>query len=59
MRDETVDNCLVALKFVPDWFGTSKMIKKIFTDFSAQMIICSILMKILVTPYFLIMKWVF
>ena len=48
MRDETVDNCLVALKFVPDWFGTSKMIKKIFTDFSAQMIICSILMKILV-----------
>ena len=25
--DEAVDDCLAALKFVPDWFVTSKMIK--------------------------------
>ena len=28
---ETVDDCLAALKPVPDWFVTSKMIKKLFT----------------------------
>ena len=27
----SVDNCLAALKFVPDWFVTSKMIKTLFT----------------------------
>ena len=27
MCDETVDDCLTALKFIPDWFVTSKMIK--------------------------------
>ena len=27
--DEVVDNCLASLKFVPDWFVTSKMIKKL------------------------------
>ena len=25
---EAVDDCLAALKFIPDWFVTSKMIKK-------------------------------
>ena len=28
MWDETVDDCLVALKFIPDWFVTSKMLEK-------------------------------
>ena len=27
------DDCVAALKFVPDWFVTSKMIKKPFTAF--------------------------
>ena len=29
MWDEAVDDCLAALKFIPDWFVTSKMIKKL------------------------------
>ena len=33
MCDETVDYCLAALKFVPDWFVTSEMIKKLSTAF--------------------------
>ena len=28
MCDEAVDNCLAALKFIPDWFFTSKMLEK-------------------------------
>ena len=28
MSDETVDDCLAALKFIPDWFVTSKMLEK-------------------------------
>ena len=31
MCDEAVDHCLTVLKFIPDWFVTSKMIKKLFT----------------------------
>ena len=31
MCDEAVDDCLAALKFTPDWFVTSKMIKKLLT----------------------------
>ena len=31
MCDEDVDDCLVALKVVTDWFVTSKAIKKLFT----------------------------
>ena len=30
MCDKTVDSCFAALKFVPDWFVTSKVIKKTF-----------------------------
>ena len=33
MCGEAVDDCLFALKFVPDWFATSKMIKILFTAF--------------------------
>ena len=49
MCDEAVDDCLAALKFIPDWFVTSKMIKKLFSDLYA-MIRYSILMKILLMP---------
>ena len=31
MCDEAVDDCLAALKLVPDWFVTSKNIEKLFT----------------------------
>ena len=31
MCDKAVDDCLVTLKFVSDWFVTSKMIEKLFT----------------------------
>ena len=31
-----VDDCLAASEFVPDWFVTSKMIKKLFTDLYAD-----------------------
>ena len=36
MCDKAVDDCLAALKFVLDWFVTSKMIKKRFTDLYAD-----------------------
>ena len=31
MCDKAVDDCLTALQFVPDWFDTSKLIKKLYT----------------------------
>ena len=33
---KAVDDCLAALKFDPDWFVTSKMIKKLFTALYAD-----------------------
>ena len=36
MCDKAVDDCLAALKFVPDWFVTSKVIKELFTAFYAD-----------------------
>ena len=36
MCDKAVYDCLVALKFVPDWFVTSKMIKILFTALYAD-----------------------
>ena len=36
MCDEAVDDCLAALKFVPDWFVTNKMIKIHFTALYAD-----------------------
>ena len=51
MCDEAVDGSLAALKLIPDWFVTSKMIRELFTAFT--------LMKILVMLYFYVMKWVF
>ena len=46
---------LPALKFVPDWFIISKMIKKIFTTFYAD----DIFNEDFGDSYFLVMKWVF
>ena len=57
MCDEAVDDCWAALKFVPDWFFASKMIKVLLLF--TQMKIYSILMKILVMSCLLIMAWVF
>ena len=34
--DKAVDDCLVALEFVPDWFIRSKMIKILFTALYAD-----------------------
>ena len=58
MCDEAVGDSVGALKFIPDWFVTSKMIKTLLL-FYAQMIIYSILTKILVMSYFFVMKWIF
>ena len=53
MYDEAADHFLVALKFIPDWFVTSKMIKK------TQMMVKYFLMQVLVISYFVLMKWIF
>ena len=36
MCDEAVDDSLATLKLIPDWFITSKMIKKLFTALYAD-----------------------
>ena len=36
MCDENVDDSLAALKIIPDWFVTSKMIKKIYAALYAD-----------------------
>ena len=58
MCNKAVQDFLPALKFVPDWFVTSKMIKN-FLLLYIQIILYSILMNILVMPYFIVIKWVF
>ena len=32
MCDKAVDDSLAALKLIPDWFVTSKMVKELFTS---------------------------
>ena len=54
--DETADDFLPTLDVVPDWFVTSKVIKKLFTTLYADE---NILMKILVMLFLIVMKWVF
>ena len=39
MCDEALDDFLPTLNFVPDWFVTRKIIKKLFTDLHADEII--------------------
>ena len=58
MCDETVDDSLAALKFIPDYFVTRK-IKKLHTVLYTDDSILYLLTKILLMPYFLVMKWVF
>ena len=36
MCDEAVDDTLAALKFIPNWFVTSKIIKKLYTALYAD-----------------------
>ena len=55
MCDKAVNDFLPALKFVPDWFVTSKMIKTLMMFYSL-MIIYSSLMKILVISHFLVFE---
>ena len=49
------DDCLTALKFIPDWFLTSKMPKKFHDAILANDDIL-FLMQMLVKPRFLLMK---
>ena len=58
MCDEAVDDSLAALKFIPDYFVTRK-IKKLHTVLYTDDSILYLLTKILLMPYFLVMKWVF
>ena len=58
MCDEAVDDSLAALKFIPDYFVTRK-IKKLHTVLCTDDNILYLLTKILLMPYFLVMKWVF
>ena len=53
--DEAVDDYLAALKYIPDWFVTSKILRN-FLLLCTQMIIDSILIKILIISCFLVMK---
>ena len=56
MCNEDVDDCLAILKFIPDWFVTSKMLEKfhnVLLD-NEEMLF---LMKILIKSHFLPIKW--
>ena len=55
--NKAVDYFLPALKFVPNWFVTSKMIKNLLTALYADENILYF-NDILVMSYFLVMKWV-
>ena len=60
MCDEAVDDFLLAIKFVPDWFVRSKMIKTPYNAFFTDgYMIHSFLMKIQTVSHFLVMKRVF
>ena len=36
MSDKAVDSFLLTLKFVPDWFFTSRIIKKLYNSLSTD-----------------------
>ena len=55
MSDEAADDSLAALKLIPDWFFTRRMIKNVLL-LCVQMIIWYILMKILMMLYLIIKK---
>ena len=56
MRNGDVDDCLATLKFIPDWFVTSKMLETFHNALLAneEMLF---LMKILIKSHFLPIKW--
>ena len=58
MCDEAVDDSLAALKLIPDWFVTSKMIKKLHTALYAKDDLL-FFMKILLMSHFVVMKRIF
>ena len=58
MCDKAVHDSLGTLKFIPNWFVTSKMSKKLFTALYVDENILY-LMKILVMLYLIVLEWVF
>ena len=58
MCDKAVDDFLAALKLIPDWFATSKMIKELYTALYADGNILYF-NEDSVNVLFLVMKWVF
>ena len=58
MCDKAVDNCLPALKRVPDWYVTSKIIKNLLL-LCMEIKIYSALMKVLVMLHLNLVEWVF
>ena len=55
--DEIVSDCLAVLKFTPDWFVTSERIEKLLIALYEDDNV--LYFNILVTSYFLVMKWLF
>ena len=53
MCEEAVDDLLTALKFIPNWFVTSKMLQKLLYSL---MMIYSFLMKILIKSHLVLSK---
>ena len=58
MCNEAVDDCLAALKFITDWFVTSKMLGKFDNTFMLMMIY-SFIMKIVIKSHLLLIKNIF
>ena len=61
MCDEAFDDCLAALKFIPDWFVTSRMLEKFHNALFSNddILLMKILMKILITSHLLLIKVIF
>ena len=57
MCDKAVDDCLAALKLILDWFVTTQMIKKLLINLQTK--VYSVLMKILVVLYLIVIEWIF
>ena len=58
MCDEAIDDSMTTMKLTPDWFVSSKMTLKIFLLLFILIKVYSILTKVLLMSYFLVMKWV-
>ena len=51
MCDQAVDGCLVALKFIPDWFFTRKMLRNIDNTLHADDDISSVIFEVIKTSF--------